>query len=240
MRFMVMHKVTAETETGLPPDAATMDAIHGLIGEAIQAGSFLGGEGLKPTRERLRLDYRDGRRTVTEGPFVDATQLPAGFAVLHVRARDEAVACCDRLAAARGEGALWLGPVHEPWDLGMGDRPADAPLRFLAMPEADARSEVELAPDPTIAARIAALEAAMREEGVLAASGALTPTRRGARVRLGGGKPTIIDGPFAESKELVSGYGILELPSLASAIDFAIRFARVVRVDEVDLRPLAD
>ena len=237
MRFMVMHKQTAEMEQGLPPSPEVIAGVNGLIGEAIGQGIFLGGEGLKPSGQRSHLAYRDGRRTITDGPFADQGQLPAGFAVLRVRSREQAVACCDWLAAAAGDLAIHLGPVHEPWDLGFGDRPADAPERYLALPEADAASERD---EPAFASdRVAALLAAMREEGVVDASGALAGTRHGARIRMPGGKVTVLDGPFAESKELVAGYAIFELPSLAAAVEFSIRFGHVVQVDEIDVRVLA-
>jgi hypothetical protein len=65
-------------------------------------------------------------------------------------------------------------------------------------------------------------------------------TKHGARVRFQGGKRTVIDGPFAESKELIAGYAILELPSKAEAIEWAGKFGEVVEVNEVEIRQLAD
>jgi len=62
------------------------------------------------------------------------------------------------------------------------------------------------------------------------ATGGLASTKNGARIRFEGGKHPVIDGPFAESKELVAGYAIFDLPSKAAAIDWAVPFGDVVKV----------
>ena len=63
-----------------------------------------------------------------------------------------------------------------------------------------------------------------RKEGVLVDTGGLLPTQHGARVRLSKGKLTVIDGPFTESKEVIGGWAILELPSKEDAIRVAKEF----------------
>ncbi len=236
MRFMVMHKMTDELEKGLPPEPAVMEGIGKLMEDGMKQDVFRGGEGLKPTSHRLRLAYKNGKRTTSRGPFKDAGDLPAGFALLRVRSEDEAIAWCDKFAAVMGDVALYLGPVVEPWDLGMGAKPEGAPLRFLAMHQADAGTEKDVPPDPAILAKMSALVQEMATAGVFETAGSLASTKNGARLRWGGAKATVIDGPFAESKELVAGYAIFELPSKAEAIAWAKRFGEVVRVHEVDVR----
>jgi hypothetical protein len=76
----------------------------------------------------------------------------------------------------------------------------------------------------------------MTKAGVLQATGALAGTKQGARIRYDGGKRTVIDGPFTESKELVAGYAIIDLPSKAAAIEWATRFGDVVKVNEIEVR----
>jgi hypothetical protein len=78
----------------------------------------------------------------------------------------------------------------------------------------------------------------MTKAGALEATGGLASTKKGARIRFEGGKRTVIDGPFAESKELVAGYAILDLPSKAAAIEWATRFGDVVKVNEVEVREI--
>ncbi len=102
------------------------------------------------------------------------------------------------------------------------------------------RSENDVPPDPKLVAKMGALIDEMTKAGVLQAAGGLASTKKGARIRFEGGKRTVIDGPFAESKELVAGYAILDLPSKAAAIEWATRFGEVVKVSEIDVRQLAE
>lgn len=238
MRFMVMHKMTPELEKGLPPDQAVIHGVGRLIQEGVEKKIFVAGEGLKPSRERVRVVYKGGQRTITDGPFAEAKELVAGFALLRVRSKQEALAWCDRFAATSGDGEMFLGPIVEPWDLGMGEKPADAPLRFLAMHQSDARCESEAPPDPEMLAKMGPLIEEMTKAGVLQDTGGLWSTKRGARIHFEGGKRTVIDGPFAESKELVAGYAILDLPSKAAAVEWATRFGDVVKVHEIEVREM--
>ncbi|MGH7436708.1 MAG: YciI family protein [Polyangiaceae bacterium] len=240
MRFMVMHKVTDDMEKGLPPPPGIIEGVGKLVRDGLKDGVFVGGAGLKPTAQRLRIVYKDGKRTITEGPFTDARELIAGFAQMKVRSREEAIGWCDRFAAVAGDTDLFLGPVVEAWDLGVAPKPVNAPLRFLAVHQADARSESETPPEPAVETKMRALVEEMTQAGVLEATGALASTKKGARLRFQGGKRTVIDGPFTESKELIAGYSMLELPSKAAAIDWAIRFVEVVAVTEIDVRQMQD
>jgi hypothetical protein len=237
MRFMLMHKMTDELEQGLPPDPEVMAGIDKLIAEGAESGVFLGGEGLKPTAQRKHIVYKNGKRTITDGPFTEAKELVAGFALMKVRSMDEALTWCDKFAAVNGDVRLFMGPVVEPWDLGFGEKPKDAPLRVLSLMQGDTKTEGnDEPPDPVHMAAMAKLIEEMTKAGVLEATGGLAGTKKGARVHFKGGKHTVTDGPFAESKELIAGYAILELPSKEAAVDWAVRFGKVVKVNEVEVR----
>jgi hypothetical protein len=240
MRFMVMHKVTPEMEKGLETDPEIMEGVGRLISEGAKEHAFLSGEGLHPTSERLQLVYAKGERTVRKGPFADARELLSSFGLLRVRTQDEAMAWCDRYAAVVGDVQLFLGPVVEPWEMGMMEKPANPPLRFLALYQATAASEQDAPRDPQQAAQLAALTEEMTRAGVLQGSAALKSTKHGARIRFEGKKHTIMDGPFTESKELIAGYALMELSSKAEAVEWAVRFGEVVRVTEVDVRLLSE
>jgi hypothetical protein len=237
---MIMHKVTDAMEKGLPPDPATIEGVGKLVEEGLKEKVFVSGEGLKPTSQRVHVAYKKGKRTITDGPFTEAKELVAGFALMRVRSKEEAIAWCDRFAAVIGDVELFMGPVVEPWDLGMGPKPENAPLRFLSMHKMDERMENDAPPDPQLMAKMGALIDEMTKAGVLQATGGLAGTKKGARIRFEGGKHTVIDGPFTESKELVAGYAILDLPSKAAAIAWAIRFGDVVKVNEVEVRQMPE
>jgi hypothetical protein len=238
MRFMVMHKMTEEMEKGLPPEPAVIEGVGKLVQEGMKDKIFVSGEGLKPSSERVHIAYENGKRTITDGPFTETKELVAGFALMRVRSKEEAISWCDRFAALLGNVELFLGPVVEPWDLGMVPKPKNPPLRFLSMHRID--ESVEAPPSPELMAKMGALIDEMTKAGVLQATGGLASTKKGARIRYQGGKHTVIDGPFTESKELVAGYAIVELPSKAAAIEWALRFGEVVKVNEIDVRQMPE
>jgi hypothetical protein len=240
MRFMVMHKMTKEMDQGFHPDPAIVAAVGELVKEGAKDNVFVSGEGLMPSSERVRIAYRGGQRIVTNGPFIEAKELLAGFALLRVRSKEEALAWCDKFAAALGDVELCLGPVVEPWDIGLVPKPKHPPLRFLSLRQADRASENDAPADPKVAAKVAAVLDEATRAGLLQGSGNLASTRKGARVHFERGKRTVLDGPFTESKELIAGYAILNLPSKAAAIEWAMRFGDIVKVNEVDVRELAD
>lgn len=85
----------------------------------------------------------------------------------------------------------------------------------------------------------------LEKAGVLVDLGGLTPTSRGVRVQYSGSKRTVIDGPFAEAKEMIAGYSLLEVKTLAEAVEWAKRAPFGIGMNEgeeavVEIRPLYD
>jgi len=80
----------------------------------------------------------------------------------------------------------------------------------------------------------------MAKSGVLIATDGLQPSSKGARVRINGGKFTVTDGPFTETKELIAGYAIVEARSKQEAIELAKRFLKVVGEGESEVRLMHD
>lgn len=238
MRYMLMHKLNARLERGEMPGPEEIQKIHGMMGEAMNAGIFLGGDGLLPSRERFHVTYTGGRRNVQKGPFEGAGELIGSYAQLKVKTLDEALSWLDRFAEVLGDTDIFLGPCTEPWHLGMMPEPENPPLRFLAVHRQDERAENELLAAPETVAKMSALLAEMNDAGVLLCSESLTATKHGARIHFEGDQHSVVDGPFAESKELISGFAIFELPSLAEAITWGIRWGQTVDVNDVEIRPL--
>lgn len=237
MQFMVMHKMTEEMEKGLPPDQGIIDGVESLIGEAVKDQVFVAGEGLHPSSKRTHIVYKNGKRTLTDGPFTEAKELVGGYALMRVHSKEEAIEWCDKFGAVIGDIEVHMGPVVEPWDLGMMPKPKNPPLRVLSMHQAkeDGHSPA-IPPSPELMAKMGALVQEMTQAGVMQATGGLSGSKDGARIFFKGGKHTVVDGPFAESKELIAGYAILDLPSKAAAIEWAIRFGEIVKVNEVEVR----
>jgi hypothetical protein len=80
----------------------------------------------------------------------------------------------------------------------------------------------------------------MIKAGVLLATDGLLPTSKGVRVRLSGGKLTVTDGPFAETKELIGGFAIIRVESKAEAIEWGKRFLEIAGDGESEIRLMWD
>jgi hypothetical protein len=132
---MILHKTHARWEAGAIPSRELIARVGALMGELAASGQLLGAEGLRASAEGVRLRFSGGKCTAVPGPFPGEKELPAGFAILRVSSREEAVQWATRLASILGEGELDVRPVTEPWDIGMmptaGER-ADAAIHGAA------------------------------------------------------------------------------------------------------------
>jgi hypothetical protein len=90
MKFMIIVKATAESEGGVMPTTDQLTAMGNFNEEMAKAGILRGGEGLHPTSNSARVIFKDGQRSVVEGPFNEAG-LMAGFWILEVASRDVAL-----------------------------------------------------------------------------------------------------------------------------------------------------
>ena len=103
MRFMIIVKATADSEAGvMPPESlfAEMAAYHE---ELARAGVLLDANGLQPTSRGWRVRYADGKRSVLDGPFAESKELIAGYTLIQVRSRDEALEWSRRFPAPHGK-----------------------------------------------------------------------------------------------------------------------------------------
>ena len=92
-------------------------------------------------------------------------------------------------------------------------------MQFMVIRKADAETEAGAPPSKQLIDDMTAYNEKLVAKGMMKSGGGLTPSARGARVSFSNGKPTVIDGPFAEAKELVAGYSILEAASLVDVIE---------------------
>lgn len=111
-------------------------------------------------------------------------------------------------------------------------------MRVMGFLKADKDSETGVPPSPEFMERCGKFIEEIMKAGVLVASDGLTPSSKGKRVRLTEGKVTVTDGPFAETKELIASYALLEVKSMAEAIEWTTRFLDVLGGGECELRPL--
>lgn len=100
-------------------------------------------------------------------------------------------------------------------------------MRFMMIVKGDADYEAGKPPSAELMAAVAKHAEDAARRGVLLDSGGLHPSARGARVNVAGGKLTVVDGPFAEAKELVGGYAVLRADSREEAIRMGREFMQI-------------
>jgi hypothetical protein len=228
MKFITMHKMDPSAEAGNPPSPEVIERINQFIEGVVKTGVFLGGEGLKPSSHRVRLRFTGGRAHVTRGPYTGENELPTAFYVINTRTVEEAIEWATRLGKILGDAELELGAMVEPWDLGFMPKPDGAPLRHLLTQKATKESELGKRASDEIAKKVHALQEEMRAAKVLTSTIGLAPSRSGARLEFSGGKRKVMDGPFTESKEMIAGFSVVELPSIEEAIEMSSCFAESV------------
>jgi hypothetical protein len=120
-------------------------------------------------------------------------------------------------------------------------------MRFMMIVKATKESEAGAPPNPKLMAAIAKMADEATRKGAMVGAGGLLPSSQGTRIRVAGGKTSVIDGPFAETKELVGGYAIFDLISKEEAIQSGKEFMQL-HADilgpsyqgEVEIRPMFD
>jgi len=96
-------------------------------------------------------------------------------------------------------------------------------MRFMVLVKADKNSEAGVLPDTKLLTAMGKFNEDLVKAGVMLAGEGLQPSSKGARVKFSGGKKTVIDGPFAEAKELVAGFWLWQVKSKAEAIEWLKR-----------------
>jgi hypothetical protein len=116
MRFMMIVRANEDTESGdFTGKKDAFEAMDRYNNELIRAGVLLGAEGLHPSAKGARIAFGNGKVTVTDGPFSETKELIAGFWILQVASREEAIEWARRVPFGEG-GEVELRQIHEAHD----------------------------------------------------------------------------------------------------------------------------
>ena len=127
MRFMMIVRATPDTEAGAMPEASLIAAMTSYNEELAKAGVLLDATGLQPSAKGWRIHYRNGQRHIVDGPFAETKELIAGYTLIQVRSREEAMEWARRFPAPMGEGTdaiLEVRQLYESCDF-EPDQPAE-------------------------------------------------------------------------------------------------------------------
>ncbi len=114
-------------------------------------------------------------------------------------------------------------------------------MRFMVMVKASAESEAGGMPSEELITEMTRFNEELVKAGVMLAADGLHPSSRGARVKFSGDKRTVVDGPFAETKELIAGYWILQCKSLDEVVEWMKRCPNPTGAEgEIEIRQIFD
>ena len=108
-------------------------------------------------------------------------------------------------------------------------------MRVMVLMKGDPASEAGALPDEKFVNEMMQYNDDLVKAGVMLASEGLYPSSHGKRVKFTGGKPTVIDGPFTESKELIAGFWLWQVKSIEEAVEWVKRLPKPVGVDEGEI-----
>jgi hypothetical protein len=129
MRFMIIVKATKDSEAGVMPEETLIAEMAKYHEELAKAGALVDASGLQSTSKGWRIKYSGDKRTFIDGPFAETKELVAGYTVIQVKSREEAVEWTKRFpnpAVDRKEGEIEVRQLFELDDFG----PSKAVERF--------------------------------------------------------------------------------------------------------------
>jgi hypothetical protein len=132
MRFMIIVKATADSEAGAMPEEALLAEMATYHEQLAKAGVLLDGSGLKPTSQAWRVRYAGEKRTLIDGPFSETKELIAGYTLIQVKSREEAMEWARRFPNPAGAGKaaeIEVRPLYELEDFA----PSESVNRFREM-----------------------------------------------------------------------------------------------------------
>ncbi len=132
MCFMIIVKATKDSEAGVMPEEKLLAEMADYHQELQKAGVLVDAAGLQPSSKGWRIEYSGGKRVVIDGPFTETKELVAGYTIIQVKSREEAMEWTSRFPnpAVNGkEGEIEVRQLFELEDFG----PSEAVERFREM-----------------------------------------------------------------------------------------------------------
>lgn len=117
MRFMIIVKATQDSEAGVMPEETLLAEMAAYHEELAKAGVLLDGSGLQPSAKGWRVKYDGARRTVVDGPFTETKELIAGYTLIQVKSREEALEWTRRFPNPAGDGRTGEIEVRQLFEL---------------------------------------------------------------------------------------------------------------------------
>jgi len=266
MRFFVGVKADAGSESGAMPSAGLIRAMTEFNEELVAAGVMIDGDGLQPSSEGFKILTANGESTIVDGPFAETKEMIAGYWVIQAKSLAEAIAWAKRAPMDfDGDPAqLEIRPIFEVDDFPVNEdesgwreneeklreewqasspgsgqgglAPTPGKLVYMGLVHATADSEAGVLPTEAELAKMGALVDEAAEAGILLGGEGLRPSSDGVKINFANGERTVVDGPFAETKELIGGYALMQFDTEEQAREWNLRFAQASGQEYLEIR----
>jgi hypothetical protein len=134
MRFMILVKATKDSEAGAMPSEKLLAEMAAYHGELAKAGVLIDGSGLRPSAKGWRIKYNGKQRTFVDGPFAETKELVAGYTIINVRSREEAIEWTKRFPNPSIDGGVAQIEVRQYFELeDFGDSPSIERFREIGV-----------------------------------------------------------------------------------------------------------
>ena len=112
MRFLTFY--TPAPSQQAPPSQEYMDEMNKLIDASMRSGELIATGGLTPLQEGARVNYAAGKTTITDGPYIESTEIIGGFAILELPSKEAAIESSKNFLKIAGEGYVTIRPLMDP------------------------------------------------------------------------------------------------------------------------------
>ena len=209
---------------------------YGAFQAAIkESGVYVGSNRLSPVATAATVRIRDDEAVVTDGPFAETKEQLGGYYLIDTETLDEALEWAAKIPSAR-RGSIEVRPLYGPATTGVtaGAEPQYTLLFYYDEQVTTNRSEDER---KAVVGAYQALEQELERRGEYVAGAPLKPVATATTVRVRDGEQVVTDGPFAETKEQLGGFFLVEAPSFAVACEWAAKVP-AARYGSVEVRPV--
>ena len=206
------------------PGAEVSTELADWLEEAIEQRVNLQGSRLRPIGEATTVRARGGEVLVTDGPFVETKEQVGGYDLLECGSLEEAIGWARRHPTVTGGGAIEVRPLRVPGEVpNCGPLPplAVGAMRYLFMVTADEGVQLTEEESARVGPATDAWVAEMNGRGVRLCGNQLERVDQARTVRSTGGHVLVTDGPFAETKEQIAGFDVIDCADLDEAIEVA-------------------
>ena len=243
MKYMLLVHAPESAWTREEWTQCTVDSMA-ICNELAAKGQFQTAAPLHPVSTAMTVRVRDQKQLITDGPFAETTEQLGGFYIIDASNLDEAIAIAARIPPAK-KGTIEIRPIrhldHLPPDrlAERGALPLASGAEFMFLCYDDEEYWTNAGPDAHLAAmnEAAALTRELASNGKFIAAAPLHAGSTATSVRVRDGKRIVTDGPFAETREVLGGYYLIQATDIDEAVAIAARHSGA-RVDAVEVRPV--